>query len=238
MSFWKLAEFNTTRPGASGASRISFATVLTADQNVSYSISSAVRSDYVDLGQCCVHFLIIKIANELGLFRLTNNTFVNGGLEHLNLIASYEDTRELNIVHTVLKNNNTSLRPRATSIVACSAQATIQDRIGAHRKCPSAKARGGTVHGVSAHALGRGPPALEKTLRLLRVRLERSREAPLLAYFPPQTSAPPLHKKRTKQAASKEHHPERQRNCCLHSGLTATSRRNLARRRTASRAMG
>ncbi|KAJ6478800.1 pectinesterase [Mycena vitilis] len=40
------AEFNTTGSGASGASRPSFATVLTASQAASYSISSAVGSDY------------------------------------------------------------------------------------------------------------------------------------------------------------------------------------------------
>ncbi|KAJ7443830.1 pectin lyase fold/virulence factor [Mycena latifolia] len=40
------AEFNTTGTGASGASRPSFATVLTAAQAASYSISSAVGSDF------------------------------------------------------------------------------------------------------------------------------------------------------------------------------------------------
>jgi pectinesterase len=40
------AEFNTTGSGASGASRPSFATVLTATQAANYSISSAVGSDF------------------------------------------------------------------------------------------------------------------------------------------------------------------------------------------------
>jgi pectinesterase len=40
------AEFNTTGAGASGATRPSFATVLTAAQAAAYSISSAVGSDY------------------------------------------------------------------------------------------------------------------------------------------------------------------------------------------------
>ncbi|KAJ6557886.1 carbohydrate esterase family 8 protein [Mycena capillaripes] len=40
------AEFNTTGSGASGAVRPSFATVLTAAQAATYSISSAVGSDY------------------------------------------------------------------------------------------------------------------------------------------------------------------------------------------------
>ncbi|KAJ6582995.1 pectinesterase [Mycena vulgaris] len=40
------AEFNTTGTGASSASRPSFATVLTAPQAASYTISSAVGSDY------------------------------------------------------------------------------------------------------------------------------------------------------------------------------------------------
>jgi len=40
------AEFNTTGSGASGASRPSFATVLSATQAATYSISSAVGSDY------------------------------------------------------------------------------------------------------------------------------------------------------------------------------------------------
>ncbi|KAF8162526.1 pectinesterase [Mycena galopus ATCC 62051] len=40
------AEFNTTGSGASGASRPSFATVLTAAQAATYSISSAVGSDF------------------------------------------------------------------------------------------------------------------------------------------------------------------------------------------------
>ncbi|KAJ6582996.1 pectinesterase [Mycena vulgaris] len=40
------AEFNTTGTGASGASRPSFATVLTAAQAASYTISSAVGSDF------------------------------------------------------------------------------------------------------------------------------------------------------------------------------------------------
>ncbi|KAJ6557884.1 carbohydrate esterase family 8 protein [Mycena capillaripes] len=40
------AEFNTTGSGASGAARPSFATVLTAAQAATYSISSAVGSDY------------------------------------------------------------------------------------------------------------------------------------------------------------------------------------------------
>ncbi|KAF9025069.1 pectinesterase [Hymenopellis radicata] len=40
------AEYNTTGSGASGASRPSFATVLSASQAASYSISSAVGSDY------------------------------------------------------------------------------------------------------------------------------------------------------------------------------------------------
>ncbi|KAJ7099950.1 hypothetical protein B0H15DRAFT_770977 [Mycena belliarum] len=39
-------DFNTTGTGASGASRPSFATVLTAAQVTSYSISSAVGSEY------------------------------------------------------------------------------------------------------------------------------------------------------------------------------------------------
>lgn len=41
-----LADFNTTGTGASGASRPSFATLLTAAQAASYSISSAVGSDF------------------------------------------------------------------------------------------------------------------------------------------------------------------------------------------------
>ncbi|KAJ7359714.1 pectin lyase fold/virulence factor, partial [Mycena albidolilacea] len=40
------AEFNTTGSGASGASRPSFATVLSASQAAAYTISSAVGSDY------------------------------------------------------------------------------------------------------------------------------------------------------------------------------------------------
>jgi len=40
------AEFNTTGAGASGASRPSFATVLSASQAAAYSISSAVGSDF------------------------------------------------------------------------------------------------------------------------------------------------------------------------------------------------
>ncbi|KAK7044891.1 carbohydrate esterase family 8 protein [Favolaschia claudopus] len=40
------AEFNTTGSGANGAARPSFATVLSASQAASYSISSAVGSDY------------------------------------------------------------------------------------------------------------------------------------------------------------------------------------------------
>ncbi|KAL0571156.1 hypothetical protein V5O48_010811 [Marasmius crinis-equi] len=40
------ADFNTTGPGASGISRESFATLLTASQANAYSISSAVGSDY------------------------------------------------------------------------------------------------------------------------------------------------------------------------------------------------
>jgi pectinesterase len=40
------AEFNTTGSGASGATRPSFATVLSASQATSYSISSAVGSDF------------------------------------------------------------------------------------------------------------------------------------------------------------------------------------------------
>ncbi|KAJ7077185.1 pectin lyase fold/virulence factor [Mycena epipterygia] len=41
-----LADFNTTGTGANGASRPSFATLLTAAQAASYSISSAVGSDF------------------------------------------------------------------------------------------------------------------------------------------------------------------------------------------------
>lgn len=40
------ADYNTTGNGASGASRPSFATVLTASQAASYTIASAVGSDY------------------------------------------------------------------------------------------------------------------------------------------------------------------------------------------------
>lgn len=40
------AEYNTTGSGVSGASRASFATLLSASQAASYSISSAVGSDY------------------------------------------------------------------------------------------------------------------------------------------------------------------------------------------------
>ena len=40
------AEFNTTGSGIDGASRANFSTVLTASQASSYSISSAVGSDY------------------------------------------------------------------------------------------------------------------------------------------------------------------------------------------------
>ncbi len=40
------AEFNTTGSGAGGATRPSFATVLSASQASAYSIASAVGSDY------------------------------------------------------------------------------------------------------------------------------------------------------------------------------------------------
>jgi pectinesterase len=40
------AEYNTSGSGASGASRPSFATVLSASQAASYTIASAVGSDY------------------------------------------------------------------------------------------------------------------------------------------------------------------------------------------------
>lgn len=40
------AEYNTSGSGSTGAARPSFATVLSASQAASYSISSAVGSDY------------------------------------------------------------------------------------------------------------------------------------------------------------------------------------------------
>lgn len=41
-----LADFNTTGSGVAGVSRANFATLLSASQAASYSISSAVGSDY------------------------------------------------------------------------------------------------------------------------------------------------------------------------------------------------
>lgn len=41
-----MADYNTTGSGVVGVSRASFATVLSASQAASYSISSAVGSDY------------------------------------------------------------------------------------------------------------------------------------------------------------------------------------------------
>lgn len=42
------AEYNTTGSGVSGATRPSFATMMSASQAASYSISSAVGSDYAN----------------------------------------------------------------------------------------------------------------------------------------------------------------------------------------------
>lgn len=40
------AEYNSTGPGVSGASRPSFSTILTSSQASAYTISSTVGSDY------------------------------------------------------------------------------------------------------------------------------------------------------------------------------------------------
>ena len=47
-----MADYNTTGSGAMGASRASFATVLSESQAASYSISSAVGSDYTNWVDC------------------------------------------------------------------------------------------------------------------------------------------------------------------------------------------